>query len=148
MRINNNHEEKTIMQKESDSKLGFIKFARVLVYIVYAYLMIAVVTLIFGFTLLLLGASQSSSFVQFVYDLSLQFLQPFRGMFPVTQITDSSYFSASGLFAIIFYSLFAMGIHSLINWLTLKELKHEEELREYRIRQEKLSAKNNTTTAK
>lgn len=136
------------MQKESDSKLGFIKFARALVYIVYAYLMIAVVTLIFGFTLLLLGASQSSSFVQFVYDLSLQFLQPFRGMFPVTQITDSSYFSASGLFAIIFYSLFAMGIHSLINWLTLKELQHEEELREYRVRQEKLAAKNNANTAK
>lgn len=134
------------MAQQSDSRLSFIKFARVVVYLVYAYLLIATVTLIFGFSLLLLGANQNSSFVEFVYDLSLQFLQPFRGMFPVTQISDRSYFSASGLFAIIFYSLFAMLVHTLINWLTLKEEQHAEELR--RLRADSVRRASATSTRK
>lgn len=116
------------MEKPSDSKLTFLKISRVLVYIVYAYVLIAVITLIFGFVLLLLGASTTAPFVDFVYNLSAQFLQPFRGMFPAKQITDKSYFSAAGLFAIIFYGIFAMAVHSLINWLTVKELNHQQDL--------------------
>lgn len=116
------------MQKPSDSKLNLLKFARILVYFVYAYLVIAVSFLITGFFLLLLGASQSASFVDFVYRIAAEFLQPFRGMFPPHQITDNAYFSAAGLFAIIMYGLFAVAVHSLISWLTLKQAQHQEEL--------------------
>lgn len=115
-------------KKPSDPRLSMIKFARVLVYLVYAYLLVAVTFLITGFLLLLLGASQSSSFVDFVYRIAAQFLQPFRGMFPPHQITDNAYFSAAGLFAIIMYGLFAVAIHSLIGYITLKQTQHQNEL--------------------
>lgn len=115
-------------QKPTDSKLSLLKFARVLVYLVYAYLLVAVTFLITGFLLLLLGASQSSSFVDFVYRIAAEFLQPFRDMFPPHQITDSAYFSAAGLFAIIMYGLFAAAIHSLIGYITLKQTQHQTEL--------------------
>lgn len=115
-------------KKPTDTKLNLIKFSRILVYLVYSYLVIAVSFLITGFVLLLLGASQTSSFVDFVYRIAAQFLQPFRGMFPPQQITDTSYFSAAGLFAIIMYGLFAVAIHSLIGYITLKQTQHQNEL--------------------
>lgn len=116
------------MDKPSDSTLIFIKVARGLTYLVYAYVVIAVVTLIFGFTLLLLGANPTTPFVEFVYNLSVQFLQPFRGMFPPKQITDTSYFSAAGLFAIICYGIFATAVHSFIDWITYKQTLRQDEL--------------------
>ena len=118
------------MQKASDGKLTFIKIARILTYLIYTYLMIAVVFLILGFLLLLFGASTSASFVQFVYNIAAQFLQPFRGIFPVHQLSDRSYFSAAGLFAIIMYGILAMAIHSLITYITLKQTQHQQELDE------------------
>ena len=118
----------TFMDKPSDSTLIFIKVARGLTYLVYAYVVIAVVTLIFGFTLLLLGANPTTPFVEFVYNLSVQFLQPFRGMFPPKQITDTSYFSAAGLFAIICYGIFATAVHSFIDWITYKQTLRQDEL--------------------
>lgn len=116
------------MDKPSDSTLIFIKIARGLTYLVYAYLMIAVVTLIFGFTLLLLGANPTTPFVNFVYTYAAQFLEPFRGIFPPKQITDSSYFSSAGLFAIIVYGIFALALHSFIDWITFKQSVRQADL--------------------
>lgn len=118
------------MDKPSDSKLNFIKVARALTYLVYAYALIAIFFLCLGFILLLFGANTDSSFVTFVYDIAAKFLEPFRGIFPLHQITDRSYFSASGLFAIIMYTLFAVAVHSLISYITVKQVKHETELAE------------------
>lgn len=122
------------MDKPKDGKLAFIKVARVMTYLVYAYAIIATVFLVLGFFLLLLGASTDSSFVRFVYHISAKFLEPFRGIFPGQQISDRSYFSAAGLFAIIIYGLGAMAIHAFINYLTYKMQMHQAELEEYRAR--------------
>lgn len=116
------------MEKPSSSKLVIIKVSRVLVYLVYTWLVIATVFLLLGFILLLLGANTSTPFVQFVYKIAANFLEPFRGMFPPTQISDTSYFSSAGLFAIIFYSICAFFIHALIDWITMKLRKNEIEL--------------------
>jgi len=83
---------------------------------------------VLGFVLLRFGASTDSSFVRFVYHIAAEFLQPFRGIFPPKQITDTSYFSSSGLFAIIMYSLFAAAIHGLISYVTVKQVQHENDL--------------------
>jgi uncharacterized protein YggT (Ycf19 family) len=125
-----------VPKKPSDGKLNLIKFARILVYLVYTYLIVAVSFLSVGFLLLLLGANQDTPFTQFVYKIAAEFLQPFRAIFPVHQITDNAYFSAAGLFAIIMYGLFAVGIHSLISYLTLKQAKHQAELIEFEKQQE------------
>ncbi len=117
-------------QKPTDGTLSFIKVARVLTYLVYFFSITAIVFLSIGFVLLLFGANTDTAFVRFVYHIAAEFLQPFRGIFPPKQITDTSYFSASGLFAIVMYSFFAAAIHGLINWITLKEVEHENQLLE------------------
>lgn len=134
------------MDKTPSSKLIIIKIARALIYLLYAWLVIATVFLLLGFILLLLGANPSTPFVEFVYKVAANFLAPFRGMFPPTQISDSSYFSAAGLFAIIFYSICAFFIHALIDWITLKLRKNEIELERVAYEQRLATQKTGTTT--
>lgn len=112
----------------SDTKLLFIKTARVLTYIVYAYMITAVVFLSVGFVLLLFGANQSVAFTRFIYEVAAEFLQPFRGIFPAHQVSETGYFSTSALFAIIIYVLLALTLHALITYITTKMLKHQTEL--------------------
>ncbi len=112
----------------NDTKLLFLKTARVLTYIVYAFMLVAVVFLSVGFFLLLFGANPNVGFTQFVYKVSAEFLQPFRGIFPAHQVGETGYFSTSALFAIIIYILLALGINSLITYITAKMLLHQKEL--------------------
>lgn len=116
------------MSKPSDGKLSFIKIARAVTYLVYAYTIIAIVSLVLGFILLLFGANTGVPFVDFVYRVAAEFLQPFRGIFPPHQISDNGYFSAAALFAIVVYSLLAAATHALIDYVTLKQVNHEKEL--------------------
>lgn len=122
------------MDKPSDSTLTFIKIAKVLTILVYAYVIIAAVFLILGFILLLFGANQAAGFVHFVYDIAAQFLKPFREIFPGQPIGDRGYFSAAGLFAIIMYGIAAAALHSLLTFITLKQTKHVAELRALQAR--------------
>lgn len=116
------------MEKPSDSTLIFIKFTRAISYIVYAFTIIAVVFLTMGFFLLLFSANPNVGFTQFVYKVAAEFLQPFRGIFPPHQISETGYFSTSALFAIIFYLFFAAGMDALIGYINVKMAKHQAEL--------------------
>lgn len=113
---------------KSDPTLIFIKGSRVLTYFVYAYALTASGFLATGFFLLLFGANASTPFVEFVYQTSSFFLTPFREIFPVRSISETSYFSASALFAIIMYLLLALGMHTLINYLTMKMVGFQKQL--------------------
>lgn len=117
------------MNKPTDSTLVIIKISRLVTYIVYAFVIIAIVSLGFGFFLLLFGANPDTAFVKFVYNVAQEFLQPFRGIFPLKEVGTTGYFSASALFAIIVYLILAVALNSLISYITLKMAKHEEELK-------------------
>lgn len=117
-------------QQPSDGTLVSIKIFRGISYVVYAYALIASIFLGVGFVLLLFGANTNVPFVEFVYKVAAEFLQPFRGIFPVHQISETSYFSTSALFAIMMYLIFAAALQSLISYLTVKMVKHEQELQE------------------
>lgn len=117
-------------QQTSDSTLVMIKIARGFTYFVYAYALIAITFLSIGTVLLLFGANTESGFVEFVYKGALHFLTPFREIFPGTSVGDSGYFSTSAVFAIIMYGFFAMLLHSLISYITLKMVQHEKQLEE------------------
>lgn len=116
------------MSKPSDAKMMFIKFTRAVSYVVYAYTVLAVVFLTFGFFLLLFGANADTPFVQFVYKGANDFMQPFRGIFPTHQINETGYLNSAMLFAIIFYLMFAAAVNALISYINLKKIKHENEL--------------------
>lgn len=125
--------QKQLPQQPTDSKLLFIKTARVLSYIVYSFMIVAVVFLSLGFVLLLFGANSDVGFTKFVYKVAAEFLQPFRGIFPSHPVGETGYFSTSALFAIIIYMLAALAINSLISYITAKMVKHESELDQYQI---------------
>jgi uncharacterized protein YggT (Ycf19 family) len=116
------------MRSTSDGKSTFLKIARVLTWLVYAYAILAAVFLVLGFILLLFGANPAAGFTHFVYNITARFLQPFREIFPGQQIGDRGYFSAAGLFAIIVYGIAAAALHSLITFISLKQAKHQAEL--------------------
>lgn len=115
-------------KQSSDTKLLFIKTARILTYLVYAYMLTAVIFLSVGFVLLLFGANTDVGFTDFIYKVAAEFLQPFRGIFPAHQVSETGYFSTSALFAIVIYMLLALSLHALINYVTAKMLKHQDEL--------------------
>lgn len=115
-------------QKPNDSKLIFIKFSRVVTYLVYAYSLIASVFLTLSFILLLFSANTGTPFVNFVYKVAYEFAAPFRGIFPTRPVGETGYFSSTALFAIIMYLVFALALHALINYITAKMVKHQKEL--------------------
>lgn len=117
-------------QKPSDSTLVFIKIARGVTYLVYAFSLIACVFLMLAFFLELFGANYATPFVSFIYKGAHGFLNPFREIFPTHQVSATSYFNSSALFAIIIYLLFAVAVHSLISYLSAKMVTHEQVLRE------------------
>ena len=65
------------------------------------------------FVLLLLGASQASSFVGLVYSLSHPFALPFQGIFGEPAF-DGSVIEWASLVGIIIYSLVAYGLARLV----------------------------------
>jgi len=114
--------------KPSDFTLTSLKISRGVTYFVYAYAMIATVFLLLAFFLQLFGASTVAPFTNFIYTGAARFMQPFRGIFPTHQVSDSSYFDSAMLFAIIMYSIFAAAVHALISYLSLKMFNHSQEL--------------------
>ena len=114
----------------TDTKLIFIKISRGLSYFVYGYAIVASAFLGVAFFLLLFSANASTPFVEFVYKTSAAFLGPFREIFPVRSISETGYFSPSIIFAIIMYMILALCMNALINYVTLKMVKHQKELEE------------------
>lgn len=90
-------------------------------YLVYFVFGVLDVLLAFRFVFLLLGANQSSGFVDFIYNLSAGFVAPFAGIFNTTvsngNIT-SSVFEPATLVAFIVYGILAWGLVALIRVLS------------------------------
>jgi YGGT family len=81
--------------------------------IVYFVFGLINVLLAIRFVLLLLGASQDSSFVSFIYSLSHPFALPFQGIFGEPAF-DGSVIEWASLVGIIIYSLVAYGLARLV----------------------------------
>jgi hypothetical protein len=86
-------------------------------YIIYFIFGLLNILLAFRFILKLTGASTSSIFVNFIYDLSRVLILPFEGIFNrgTAQIMEStSIFEPATIVAIIVYAVLAWGIVNLI----------------------------------
>ena len=114
-------------------KIGALTVAKAAVWFVYAVLVVYVVILTLAFILLLFGANPTAEFVDWVYRASTRIMQPFRGIFPPHAITDRAVFEPSYLFAIIIYTLFAVAVHALFDWLSVQSqrLRAERERDRY-----------------
>lgn len=90
---------------------------KTLLWCVYAWLIVNLVLLLLAFTLRLLGANPSASFVDWVYRSVGRTMAPFRGMFEPLAINDQSVLDTSLLFAAIMYSLAALCLRFAIDWV-------------------------------
>jgi uncharacterized protein YggT (Ycf19 family) len=86
--------------------------------VVYVVLVAYSVIVGIAFVLQLLGANPTADFADWIYRAAANITEPFRGIFPTTQVSDRSQFNASWLFALIVYLIVAVLLHGVIDWLT------------------------------
>lgn len=99
-------------------RTGVIKAARVLLWLVYAWVTVMLVLLFLTFILQLAGASPDAEFVQWVYRSVERAMAPFRGIFEPITFSGDSVLDGSVLFAMIVYGFVAMGLNVALDWLT------------------------------
>ena len=93
---------------------------RGIVWLVYAFVVVAIIIATLAFFLQLFGANPSSDFAAWVYRSAARVTAPFRGIFPTKSVTGDSYLDVSLLFAIIMYGIFGILISELVSWLERK----------------------------
>jgi uncharacterized protein YggT (Ycf19 family) len=102
----------------STGPVAVARVARALTYLVYAFVLVALTLLLFGFFLLLFGANPDASFAEWVYRGLARVMAPFRGLFEPVPLDGRSVLDVSIIFAMIVYGLAALLLHALIEWLT------------------------------
>ena len=102
-----------------------LKAARVVVWIVYAIVLLTAINLLLAFFLRLFGASPDAAFVEWVYRNAEQAMRPFRGIFPSHELGGASVLDTSLLFAAICYVVLALLVDYLVHWLT-RRLRRQE----------------------
>ena len=69
------------------------------------------------FLLKLFGANSENGFVSWIYDMSAELLQPFRGIFPNAEFDNNFVFEFSTLFAMLMYAVAGMLVIALVDAL-------------------------------
>jgi uncharacterized protein YggT (Ycf19 family) len=110
--------EQQTNERDGSTAIGIVWGARALTYLVYAFVVVALVLLILGFFLLLFGANPDAPFAAWVYRGLDRVMAPFRGIFESIQLNGKSVLDTSVLFAMIVYGIVGLFLHQLIDWLS------------------------------
>jgi hypothetical protein len=100
------------------TKRWILWVGKLFVLVIYLVLLAYSVIVGMAFVLQLLGANPTSDFADWVYRAAASITEPFRGIFPTTQVSDRSTFNASWLFALMIYLVVAVILHGVIDWIT------------------------------
>jgi uncharacterized protein YggT (Ycf19 family) len=116
---------------------GYLKFSKVLVWLMYLWVMIGVASLSMRVFLLAFSANMSAGFANFVLTVSEDYMHPFRGIFSGRNLGDTGYLDVSAMFAIIVYLFVAWGFKALIEYIEqktsqAKAYQHDELLQQER----------------
>lgn len=121
---------------------GYLRISKVIAYILYIWVLIGIISLTLRIFLLLFSANSSTPFVEFVYNVSGDYLSPFRGIFPAKTVGETGYLDVAAMFAIIVYLFVMWGFSAIIGYVQYKidRSRHEQEKELARIKEEKLKA--------
>lgn len=111
------------MAKSNQSKIelpAYLKLSKVLVWIMYFWVLIGIISLVLRTLLLAFSANPTAGFSQFIAKVSNDYMQPFRGIFPPHSIGETGYLDVSAIFAIVVYIFVAWGVSSLIGYVQNK----------------------------
>ena len=119
----------------------FLKIARVLVWIVWALVLVTAILLLLAFVLQLFGANPEAGFVQWVERSTQKAMAPFRGIFPSHQLSDDSTLDMSLLFAAIVYFIVALLVDGALRWITSRLRRQEWDAAQLRVEADQLAAR-------
>lgn len=119
---------------------AYLRLSKVIAYVLYIWVVIGIASLCLRVFLLLFSANPATSFVEFVYRVSSDYLAPFRGIFPSKAVSETGYLDVAALFAVIVYLFVLWGFSALVSYVQYKiDLsRHEQEKEIERIRREKV----------
>ena len=115
-----------------DVKLTVGTITKVLLWLVYVWVIVDLVLLFLAFILRLLGANPDAGFTEWVYRSVQRAMSPFRGIFEPIALTDDSVLDTSLLFAMIIYGLVALFLRAGIDWLSTFVARHRRQLEQER----------------
>jgi len=115
-----------------------LSVGRAVVWLVYAFAIVAIVIAAIAFFLKLFGANPNAGFAQWIYRSAARVTAPFRGLFPSQPITDDAFLDVSLLFAILMYAIFALLVAEAVNWL---ERKRDASVRRDRYEEQEAEAR-------
>lgn len=121
------------MQQKKEIEIpGYLKISKIVVWFLYFYILLGIISLVFRTFLVLFGADRTAGFYKLVDNISHDYLQPFRGIFPPRPVGETGYLDVSALFAILVYLFVLWGLHSLIyyvqNKIDISRIHQEKEL--------------------
>ena len=102
----------------STAPLAVTRIARALTYLVYAFVIAALIILLLGFFLKLFGANPDAPFAEWLYRGLRRVMAPFRGLFEPVALDGRSVLDVSILFAMLVYGIVGLALHAFIEWLT------------------------------
>jgi uncharacterized protein YggT (Ycf19 family) len=98
----------------------YLSAGKIISYALYAWVIFGIIVLLLRTFLLAFSANADTPFVNFVYNTSTTFLQPFRGIFPPKTVGYTGYLDVAALFAAIMYGLIGWGFSALIHYFQAK----------------------------
>jgi uncharacterized protein YggT (Ycf19 family) len=104
----------------TNTSVTLVRGARILTYLVYAFVLFSLVILLLGFFLLLFGANPDAPFAEWAYRSLDRVMAPFRGLFESIDLSGNAVFDPSIIFAMIVYGIVGLALSALIDWLTSK----------------------------
>jgi uncharacterized protein YggT (Ycf19 family) len=102
----------------STAPIAVARIARALTFLVYAFVIVALIVLLLGFLLQLLGANPDAPFAEWLYRGLRRVMAPFRGLFEPVAFDGRSVLDVSILFAMLVYAIVGLALHACIEWLT------------------------------
>lgn len=99
---------------------AYLSVGKVITYFVYAWVLFGIIVLGLRIFLLAFGANTDTPFVEFIYNTSANFLDPFRGIFPPKPVGQTGYLDVAALFAMIIYALLGWAFSALIHYIQTK----------------------------
>jgi uncharacterized protein YggT (Ycf19 family) len=97
-----------------------LRFSKVIVWVMYVWVLIGVISLSIRVFLLATSANTATGFANFIMNVSRDYLEPFRGIFPGKDVGTTGYLDVSAIFAIIVYLFVLWGFRSLIDYVQNK----------------------------
>jgi uncharacterized protein YggT (Ycf19 family) len=103
----------------STAPIAVARIARALTFLVYAFVIVALIILLLGFILQLFGANPHAPFAQWLYRGLRRVMAPFRGLFEPVELDGRSVLDVSILFAMLVYGIVGLALHALIERLSV-----------------------------